>query len=710
MLTKRVKIITIVTNINIIIEKQQIQIVLGGVCMAVYRCRICGFAYDEKKEGKAVSQLTACPVCMAPVSNLVPVQEEKPAFMQEKEEKPVPEPYEGELNYDSATARQDPSSRYMAEIHEMAVTGKSLSSSMGTKMPLPSWDDILLLGSQLNPPPLNDGDFVDTTTVIGKHARKPMVLENPVYISHMSFGALSKEVKVALARGSAMAKTAMCSGEGGILPEEKEAAYKYIFEYIPNKYSVTDENLRSSDAIEIKIGQGTKPGMGGHLPGEKVTEEIAAIRGKKQGEDIQSPSKFPELNTKEDLRDMVDLLRRRSEGRPIGIKIAAGNIEQDLEYCVYAQPDFITIDGRGGATGSSPLFLREATTVPTIYALHRARTYLDSVGSDISLVITGGLRVSADFAKALAMGADAIAVASAGLIAAACQQYRICGTGKCPVGVATQDPRLRERLKVDAAAQRVANYLNVSLEELRTFARITGKASVHDLSVEQLITTDREIAAYTGIPHAGQARITAKIKDSNHGQNDKQDRNEKKEETIMNKYAGTQTEKNLEAAFSGESGARNKYTYFASVAKKEGYEQIAALFLKTAENEKEHAKMWFKELQGIGDTAANLAAAADGENYEWTDMYEGFAKTAEEEGFPELAAKFRMVGEIEKHHEERYRALLKNVETAAVFEKSEVKVWECRNCGHLVVGTKAPQICPVCAHPQSYFEVHAENY
>ena len=177
-----------------------------------------------------------------------------------------------------------------------------------------------------------------------------------------------------------------------------------------------------------------------------------------------------------------------------------------------------------------------------------------------------------------------------------------------------------------------------------------------------------------------------------------------------NKYAGTQTEKNLEAAFAGESQARNKYTYFASVAKKEGYEQISALFLKTADNEKEHAKMWFKELSGIGDTAANLGAAADGENYEWTDMYEGFAKTAEEEGFPELAAKFRAVGEIEKHHEERYRALLKNVETAAVFAKSEVKVWECRNCGHIVVGTNAPDKCPVCNHPQSYFEVHAENY
>lgn len=177
-----------------------------------------------------------------------------------------------------------------------------------------------------------------------------------------------------------------------------------------------------------------------------------------------------------------------------------------------------------------------------------------------------------------------------------------------------------------------------------------------------------------------------------------------------NKYAGTQTEKNLEAAFAGESQARNKYTYFASVAKKEGYEQISALFLKTADNEKEHAKMWFKELNGIGDTAQNLGAAADGENYEWTDMYEGFAKTAEAEGFPELAEKFRAVGEIEKHHEERYRALLKNVETAAVFAKSEVKVWECRNCGHIVVGTNAPDKCPVCNHPQSYFEVHAENY
>ena len=176
------------------------------------------------------------------------------------------------------------------------------------------------------------------------------------------------------------------------------------------------------------------------------------------------------------------------------------------------------------------------------------------------------------------------------------------------------------------------------------------------------------------------------------------------------KYSGTQTEKNLEAAFAGESQARNKYTYFASVAKKQGFEQIADIFLKTSDNEKEHAKMWFKELNGIGDTAENLLAAAEGENYEWTDMYEDFAKTAEEEGFTELAHKFRLVAAIEKHHEERYRALLRNVETAEVFKRSEIKVWECRNCGHIVVGKEAPEVCPVCNHPQSYFEIHAENY
>lgn len=463
--------------------------------MKRFVCTVCGYVYEGEEPPKE------CPICKQPASKFreedIDLEKENSQISSSSNKNNVTD-----LSYDNNFYRIDKSCRYMEEIHQMATSGKSIGGSMGTTMPMPNWDDILILGAQLNPPPLNEEDNVETMTVIGKNAKRPMILQNPVYISHMSFGALSKEIKIALAKGSKMAKTAMCSGEGGILPEERENSYKYIFEYIPNKYSVTDENLRNADAIEIKIGQGTKPGMGGHLPGEKVTEDIAKLRGRKVGEDIQSPSKFPELNSKEDLKEMVSMLRRRSDGRAIGIKIAAGKIERDLEYCVYAEPDFITIDGRGGATGSSPLLLREATTVPTIYALYRARKYLDSVHSDISLVITGGLRVSADFAKALAMGADAIAVASAGLIAAACQQYRICGTGNCPVGIATQNPKLRERLKIDIAAQRVANYLNVSLEELKTFARITGHSSVHELCVDDLVTLNREISEYTNIKHA----------------------------------------------------------------------------------------------------------------------------------------------------------------------------------------------------------------
>ncbi len=467
--------------------------------MKKFVCSVCGYTYEGEQAPDA------CPVCHQPGEKFREEAVGEKALGQEligEEAEKQPENPFGDLSYDKNYYRTDPSCRYMEEIHQMAVTGKPVSGAMGTRMAMPDWDDILLLGAQLNPAPLDEEDPVSTMTVIGKNAKKPMILDSPVYISHMSFGALSREIKVALAKGAARARTAMCSGEGGILPEEQAASYKYIFEYIPNKYSVTDENLRNADAIEIKIGQGTKPGMGGHLPGEKVTAEIAALRGKKQGEDVQSPSKFPELRTKEDLKDMVGMLRSRSDGRPIGIKIAAGRIERDLEYCVYAEPDFITIDGRGGATGSSPLLLREATTVPTVYALYRARKYLDSVHSDISLVITGGLRVSADVAKALAMGADAVAMASAALIAAACQQYRICGSGNCPVGIATQDPKLRERLKVEQSAQRVANFLNVTREELKTFARITGHDSVHGLGVDDLITINREISEYTNIRHA----------------------------------------------------------------------------------------------------------------------------------------------------------------------------------------------------------------
>lgn len=462
--------------------------------MAKYRCSVCGYIYDEEKEGAPFSALSECPVCHQPASAFQLYEDVSDTGQERKPER--------KLDYAKEYYRMDESCRYMEEIHQMAVSGKSVSAAMGTQLPMPSWDDILILGAQLDPMPLEEDAPVDTTTVIGPRAKKPLVLENPVYVSHMSFGALSREAKISLAKGSALAKSAMCSGEGGILPEEMEAAGAYIFEYVANMYSVSPEILQSVDAIEIKIGQGTKPGMGGHLPGEKVTPEIARIRNKPVGEDIIAPSRFPGIRTKQDMKELVSQLRMASGGRPIGIKIAAGRIERDLAFCVYAQPDFITIDGRGGATGSSPKLLRDASSVPTVYALHRARKYLDAAGSDISLVITGGLRVSADAAKAIAMGADAVAMASAPLIAMACQQYRICGTGMCPVGAATQDPDLRERLKVDTAAARVANFLNVTLEELKMFARITGHERLHDLCVEDLCTVSREISEYTDIVHA----------------------------------------------------------------------------------------------------------------------------------------------------------------------------------------------------------------
>lgn len=474
--------------------------------MAKYKCPICGFIFDEEAEGKTIDEIEFCPVCKHPASDFELIEESSDEPTEANEPDKI-ESFKTEqenkidLSYPREYERHDKTIRYMDEIHQMAVTGKSIISAMGTSRPMPNWDDILILGAQLNPPPLDEHAHVYTTTVIGKNAKRPMVIENPVYISHMSFGAMSKETKVALAKGSALAKTAMCSGEGGILPEEMQSAYKYIFEYVPNLYSVTDENLKNADAIEIKIGQGTKPGMGGHLPGEKVTPEIAEIRNKPLGQDVISPSKFPNINTREDLKNLVSELRERSDGRPIGIKIAAGKIEKDLEYCVFAEPDFITIDGRGGATGASPAIVRDSTSVPTVFALYRARKYLDSVKSDISLVITGGLRVSSDFAKAIAMGADAVAVASAGLIAAACQQYRICGSGMCPMGMATQDEELRSRFKEEPAVLRVANFLNCSLEELRTFARITGHENLHDMSMSDLCTTSREISEFTNIPH-----------------------------------------------------------------------------------------------------------------------------------------------------------------------------------------------------------------
>ena len=482
--------------------------------MATYRCPLCGWTYDEEAEGAPFSALERCPMCGAPASEFYLIEDE--AAAQSADAGPAggqPAPaaslsaFAGAgsanpLAVNPALARTDPTLRHMATVHKLAERGRMPDAAMATTLPLPSWDDILVLGAQLDPMPLAEDAPVDISCTIGPAAARPLVLEGPAFVSHMSFGALSREAKVALARGAAAVGTAMCSGEGGILPDEQAAAgSRYIFEYAPLAYSVTDENLRAAGAVEIKIGQGTKPGMGGHLPGEKVTEEIARIRGRRSGEDIVSPSTIPGVSSVADLRSLVDDLRRRSAGAPIGIKLAAGHIERDVKAAVEAGADFVTIDGRGGATGASPAMLRDAASVPTIYALARARRTLNELGSPASLVITGGLRVASDVVKALALGADAVALATASLMALGCQQYRICGSGLCPMGIATQDPELRARLNVDLGAQRVANFYAATFNDLRMFCRVTGHARIGDFSPSDLVTTDRDIAECCGVAH-----------------------------------------------------------------------------------------------------------------------------------------------------------------------------------------------------------------
>lgn len=471
--------------------------------MARYRCQVCEYIVDEDKTESLWMDLPAswgCPVCGSP-QNLfekveeIPTPEATPAIMERV----------GHTDNGPAASllrASDDIETYMADIHQMAETGRSIVEPMRTRKPTFSWDDLLIKGAQLATLPLNQDEPVATETVIGPGADRPMVIQTPVYITHMSFGALSPEAKTALAKGSAAVKTAMCSGEGGILASSIDNAFKYIFEYVPNRYSVTDDNLKRVDAIEIKFGQSAKPGMGGHLPGEKVTREIAEIRGFKPGESITSPARFDDIRNRDELKQKIDWLREVSGGRPIGIKFAAGNIEADLEMALYAGPDFITLDGRAGATGAAPKYVKAATSVPTIFALYRARKFLDeSDAKAVSLIITGGIRVSADIAKALALGADAVAIGTAALMAIGCQQYKICNTGKCPMGIATQDAALRANLSVDKAARRLENFLAVTTNELIDFARLTGKNAVCDLSTADMCTVNSEISRYTSVEH-----------------------------------------------------------------------------------------------------------------------------------------------------------------------------------------------------------------
>jgi glutamate synthase domain-containing protein 2/rubredoxin len=472
-----------------------------------FECSVCGYVYDEDAGGRPFDELAEdweCPVCGADRSYFKALDTAAETSAGPIADEPGLDAYLGRWRRASDDFERD-----FAAIQEMAVGGRSIMAPMRTLKKVVSWDEILVMGAQLAALPLNEDEPVSTRTVIGPAARRPLVIETPVYVSHMSFGALSREAKIALAKGSAMVRTAMCSGEGGILPESLAAAHRYIFEYVPNRYSVTDENLRAADAIEIKIGQSAKPGMGGHLPGAKVTDEIAAIRGFPAGEPITSPAHFPDITTPEELRAKVAWLRETSGGRPIGVKLAAGHLEADLDVALAGGPDFITIDGRPGATGAAPRSIKDSTAVPTLFALARARRFLDARGAnDVSLVITGGFRTSSDIAKALAMGADAVAIASAALIAIGCQQYRICDTGRCPVGITTQDPELRSRLDINRSAERLANFFRVLTAELQDFARLTGRDDVHRLDLSDLRTTSPEIATHTGIAHVGEPDAT----------------------------------------------------------------------------------------------------------------------------------------------------------------------------------------------------------
>ncbi len=393
------------------------------------------------------------------------------------------------------------SNEKVATIQKLAETGKSENSAMSTMKEFPILDSLVFRGAQLYKMPLNEDVEVNTKTVIGKSAQKPMELKMPFYVSHMSFGALSREAKIALAKGATKVGTAMCSGEGGMLPDERKASTKYIYELGTAAFSHVDSVIKQADAVELKIGQGVKPGLGGHLPGDKVTAEIAIIRNLKPGEPSVSPGRLSGVNNLKELKEMVAHIKEITNGKPVGIKFASGHIEEDIEFALQANPDFITIDCRGGATGSSPKFLKDSVGIPAIFVIRRARRYLDKVNSEITLCITGGFRDSSDIAKAIALGADAVALATASMIAIGCIQAKVCHTGTCPVGIATQNEQLRELFDEDTAVTKFEKFYRGTNNELRVFARTNGVNDIHKLDVSDIVTDSSVVAEFTDIDH-----------------------------------------------------------------------------------------------------------------------------------------------------------------------------------------------------------------
>ena len=403
----------------------------------------------------------------------------------------------------------------VARIHALARDGLSKlghhgeMGAMGVpRKDLPHWDDIQILPAQMARKPLLDDQRIATGVTIGPRAARPLQLEIPLFVSDMSYGALSEEAKTALARGAEMAGTGICSGEGGMLPEEQAENSRYFYEFASAKFGWQPELVERVQAFHFKGGQGAKTGTGGHLPGDKVKGKIATVRGLAEGQDAISPATFIDLNTANDFRKLADEVRERSGGIPIGFKLSANHIEEDIDFALAASADYIILDGRGGGTGAAPLIFRDHISVPTIPALARARRHLDAkAGREITLVVTGGLRVAEDFAKAMALGADAIAVSNAAMQAVGCVAARMCNTNNCPVGIATQKPELHALLDIQVGAETLARYFDASVELMQVLARACGHSSISEFSPHDITTWKRDMADLSGIAFAGVSGI-----------------------------------------------------------------------------------------------------------------------------------------------------------------------------------------------------------
>ncbi len=423
-----------------------------------------------------------------------------------------PQPYERDsyqgVYQDHAGTSDEPHVKF---IRKLANEGLSKvghhgpAAAMGvSRNQLPKWDDIQFVVGQLHKLPLLDDEPVGTDVVIGANAEKPLTLDIPLFVSDMSFGALSEEAKVALSKGAELAGTGICSGEGGMLPEEQEANSRYFYELASARFGFSWDKVQKTQAFHFKGGQGAKTGTGGHLPGNKVKGKIAEVRELHEGDAAISPARFPDWTELGQYRDFAAEVREKTGGIPIGFKLSAQHIEKDIDAALEIGVDYIILDGRGGGTGAAPLIFRDNISVPTIPALARARRHLDSSNSsDVTLVITGGLRHPADFAKAMALGADAVAVSNAAIQAIGCVGMRACHTNNCPVGIATQKPHLRERLPVDIAAQRLARFFHASVDLMSVLARAAGHRHLQDFSPDDLTTFKTDMAQLAGIAYGG---------------------------------------------------------------------------------------------------------------------------------------------------------------------------------------------------------------